>query len=586
MVYKNKDKPLKFFIYCRKSSEPEDKQILSLPAQVSELTRYAKENKLTVVDIFQESRSAHTIGRSDFNSMLVRIEKGEANGLIVWDESRIARNSYDGGKVVYMMDLAEIVEIRKPGKTYRNTPDDKSWLQMCFMMSKKESDDKSANVKRGLKEKAKQGMYVGSAKPGYMFDPIAKQGEKDLIPIPGKYELIERAWKTMMTGKYRVAQILEMLNNEWGYRTPIRGKLGGKPMFTSELYEMFHDRFYMGEFEYPRGSDDWHRWRGISMIDEESFMRVQAHLGGKFLPRPQHREFAFTCLIRCVCGSAITAEEKWQTICTICHDKFSSLNRNSCPKCGTRVENMDDPTILHYIYYRCTRKVSPDCIQRSVRLEDLEPQIDEILRQSAISEEFKEWAVKFCNELNDEEVKDRNVVLEELQKNYDGCIQRLDNLVKLKISPQNTDSSLLSDEEFKDQKSSIIKEKQDLEARLGSTGKRIENWIENLENGLDFAVQARYRFATGTLAEKRDILATIGSNMILEGKKLRLDAQKPYCFLTEILKVEPTASAEFEPKKRANNTAQLESLWAQNPAMQGWRELNPQSSLWRRVVYR
>ena len=130
----------------------------------------------------------------------------------------------------------------------------------------------------------------------------------------------------------------------------------------------------------------------------------------------------------------------------------------------------------------------------------------------------------------------------------------------------------MSDEEFKDQKSSIIKEKQDLEARLGSTGKRIENWIENLENGLDFAVQARYRFATGTLAEKRDILATIGSNMILEGKKLRLDAQKPYCFLTEILKVEPTASAEFELKKRANNTAQLESLWAQNPAMQGWRE--------------
>lgn len=100
--------------------------------------------------------------------------------------------------------------------------------------------------------------------------------------------------------------------------------------------------------------------------------------------------------------------------------------------------------------------------------------------------------------------------------------------------------------------------------------------FENLERGLDFAVQARYRFATGTLAEKRDILATIGSNMILEDKKLRLDAQKPYCYLSEILKVEPSASAEFEPKKRANNTAHLESLWAQNPAMQGWRESNPQ----------
>jgi len=58
------------------------------------------------------------------------------------------------------------------------------------------------------------------------------------------------------------------------------------------------------------------------------------------------------------------------------------------------------------------------------------------------------------------------------------------------------------------------------------------------------------------------------TNIILEDKKLRLDAQKPYCYLTEILKVEPTASAEFEPNKRADKSAQLETLWSQNPAVQ------------------
>lgn len=101
---------------------------------------------------------------------------------------------------------------------------------------------------------------------------------------------------------------------------------------------------------------------------------------------------------------------------------------------------------------------------------------------------------------------------------------------------------------------------------------------------LDFAVQARYKFATGSISEKRDILATIGSNMILEGKKLRVDAQKPYCFLEEIIKVEPTASAEFEPEKRTENLAQLETLWAENPAVQGRRDSNPQSGFWRPVV--
>ncbi|MCL4390057.1 MAG: recombinase family protein [Patescibacteria group bacterium] len=391
---------MKYFIYCRKSSESEDKQVLSLPAQKSELLKYASDNKLDVVDVYEESASAHVTERKKFNEMLARIEKKEAGGLIVWDESRIARNSFDGGRVIYMIDLGQIVEIRKPGKMYTNTPDDKSWLAMCFMMSKKESDDKGVNVRRGLKEKSQQGMYVGSQQPGYRYDPLAPQGEKDLIPIPGTYELIEKAWRAMLTGKYRVPQILALLNNEWGYRTPLRGKLGGKPMHLSELYVMFHTRFYCGWFEYPTGSGNWHKWRGKVMLTEEEFTRVQMLLGAKYLPKPKHKTFAFTCLIRCVCGSAITAEEKWQTICTICHNKFSSLNREACPKCNTRVENMDNPTILNYIYYHCTRKINPDCKEKSVRLEKLEPQVDEILRHSGISDEFKQWALKYFNELN------------------------------------------------------------------------------------------------------------------------------------------------------------------------------------------
>ena len=407
----------------------------------------------------------------------------------------------------------------------------------------------------------------------------------EFTPIPGIYDLIERVWRTMLTGKYRVAQILDMLNKEWGYRTPIRGTLGGKPMFLSKIYDMFHDPFYYGQFEYPKKSGNWHKWRGKPMITEEEFTRVQMLLGAKYLPKPKHKTFAFTCLIRCVCGSAVTAEEKWQTICTECHHKFSSLNRDTCPKCQVKVEYMDDPTILHYIYYHCTRKINSNCTQASVQLKDLEPQIDEILRQIGINDEFKQWALKYFNELNTEEVQDRNIVIQESQKNYDNCIQRLDNLVKLKISPQNTDGSLLSDEEFKTQKGQILKEKRIIEEYMGATGKRIENWIENLEAALDFAVQARYRFATGTLEGKRDILNTIGSNLILKDKKHYLDVQKPYLFFGEIIKVEPTVSAEFEPEERPTMTAQLESSWAENSAVQGWIESNYRCPFWRRASY-
>ncbi len=108
--------------------------------------------------------------------------------------------------------------------------------------------------------------------------------------------------------------------------------------------------------------------------------------------------------------------------------------------------------------------------------------------------------------------------------------------------------------------------------RVGATGKRIENWIDNSDKALQFAVQTRYTFANGSIADKRDILATIGSNLILEDGKLHCKAQGPYCFLEEIVKVEPTASAEFEPEKQGISTAQLETLWIQNPSVQPWME--------------
>lgn len=105
---------LQFFIYCRKSSEDEDRQILSLPAQVKILSELAQKENFHVVAVYQESKSAHKAGRPMFNEVIRRIEKGEGNALLVWDESRIARNALDSGRVIYMIDEEKIKAIVKP----------------------------------------------------------------------------------------------------------------------------------------------------------------------------------------------------------------------------------------------------------------------------------------------------------------------------------------------------------------------------------------------------------------------------------------------------------------------------------------
>lgn len=562
---------IKYFIYARKSSEQEDRQILSLPAQVAELTKLAQEQHLDVVDTYQESKSAHTAGRPKFNEMIKRIENGEANGLIVWDESRIARNSLDGGKVIYMMDLGQIVEIRKPSKTYRNTPDDKSWLQMCFMMSKKESDDKGVNVKRGLRTKAEKGWFPSSwTKPGYMWDRFAERGNKTILVDPDRFPLIKQCWNLLLTGAYNTPQILRKLNDEWGYKSPIRKTMGGKPMFRSQLYELFVDPFYYGMYTYKNsdGQTIWKRGNHKPMITEEEFNRAQILLGRSCRQRFQKHDFPLTGIIHCgECGAMVTAEEKWQVICSKCKHKFSSQNKSACPKCSTKIEEMIDPTIRHYIYYHCTKRINPRCTQKSILIDDLITQVDEKLSHLSVSKRFIDWALKYLNTAHDEEVESHTATINQLQASYDNCIKRLDNLVKLKISPSNTDGSLLSDDEFKAQKTSILEEKDKLEEGLHNQGQRINNWMEKVEENFHFALHVRHRFEVGSPEEKREMLVAVGSNLKLLDGMLGMDLENEYSFLEFAGKNEPSVLASFEPTKMPNIPTNLEAYWAQNPSL-------------------
>lgn len=456
-------------------------------------------------------------------------------------------------------------------KIYKNTPDDKSWLQMCFMMSKKESDEKGVNVRRGLRTKAEQGWFPSSwTKPGYMWDRMAERGNKTILSDPIRYHLIKECWKLMLTGAYTVPQILRKLNEEWGYTSITRKTLGGKPMKRSQLYTLFGDPFYYGWYEYKDsdGIIKWQKGNHEPMITEEEFNKVQIMLGRNCKQRMRKHDFPLTGIIRCgECGGMVTCEEKWQTRCSNCKTKFASLNNSACPKCKILTEDMIQPKVYHYIFYRCTKKIKPECKQKYIDSDSLETQVKVYLKNIRISERFKNWALKYLNELNDEEVSAHTATISSLQNSYNDCIKRLDNLVKLKISPQNSDGSLLSDEEFKAQKMAILTEKAKLEDQLTKQGQSIENWIEEVEEKFDFAIRAQYRFEHGSPEEKREIVATIGSNIKLFKQIFSIDLLNEYSFFEKATKEEPTTSYEFETTNQLDKSIQLEDLWAKNPAL-------------------
>jgi hypothetical protein len=104
----------KFFLYARKSTDVEDKQVLSIDAQLTELREFAKRENLNIAQEFIEKQSAKIPGRPIFNEMMKRIEKGDADCILSWHPDRLARNSVDGGKIVYFLDIGLLASLKFP----------------------------------------------------------------------------------------------------------------------------------------------------------------------------------------------------------------------------------------------------------------------------------------------------------------------------------------------------------------------------------------------------------------------------------------------------------------------------------------
>jgi DNA invertase Pin-like site-specific DNA recombinase len=156
----------KFFLYARKSTDVEDKQVRSIEDQIAELRAFAKQENLNIVDVFIEKQSTKIPGRPIFNEMLERIENGEANGIFAWHVDRLARNYVEGGRIIYLLDTGKLARLKFPTLWFENTPQGKFMLNIAFGQSKYYVDSLSENTKRGLLQKVRRGEYPGSAPVG------------------------------------------------------------------------------------------------------------------------------------------------------------------------------------------------------------------------------------------------------------------------------------------------------------------------------------------------------------------------------------------------------------------------------------
>ena len=551
----NKDNQIiKYVVYCRKSTDSEDRQVLSLDDQERELAEIEARDNLKVVKRYSgknggESQTAHKRGRPLFGEMVGLIEAGKINGLLVWHPNRIARNAYDGGLIITLMDEGRLLEVKTPHRTYQNNPDDKFFLQLEFGMAKKSSDDNGVVVKRGLKTKLEQGWFPGYAPLGYINTKnFEEKGQNKILNDPERFDVVKQAWQMILTGNYSVMEIKRWSDEKNLVTRPSKNNPLVKPISKSTWYKIFANPFYYGHFEYGKPKE-LYRGSHEPMVTEEEFNRIQTILGKKGRPRSKEQRFAFTGMMRCGnCGAMITAEEK--------------------------VKNQKNGNSHYYVYYRCTKRLDSKCPEKTVELKNLNSQIDSVIEKLSISEEFKNWAIKYLHEIRKVEASSNESILQTKQQALINITKQLDALFLRFTSHQNGDGQLVSETEYLSHKKALLEKKNTLEGELKNQGKAIEEWIELSEKTFNFARYAKVWFAKGDLQTKKTILACLGSNLVLKDQKLNIELRKSFVPLFESVKVAEKELAAVRTSEVLDNKRQIAVVAANCPTLRRVEDSN------------
>jgi len=231
---------MRYVIYARKSSESEERQILSIEAQLVELKEFAAKEKLEIVASFQEARTAKEPGRTKFAEMLSFLQSGKADGILSWHPDRLARNSIDGGQIVYLLDTGKIKDLKFPTFWFENTPQGKFMLNIAFGQSKYYVDNLAENIKRGHRAKLRRGVYPGSAPIGY----INNHRTRDIDIDTERAQMIRKGFDLYATGKYTLKQIARAFK-DIGLRSH-----KGNVLAVSCVQRMLSKSFYYGLFEF------------------------------------------------------------------------------------------------------------------------------------------------------------------------------------------------------------------------------------------------------------------------------------------------------------------------------------------------
>ncbi len=484
-----------FVIYARKSTESEDRQVLSIESQVKELQALAARSGVAVAEVLTESRSAKAPGRPVFGNLMKRVERGELCGIVCWKLDRLARNHLDHGRVLYALSTGQLERVVTPERTYTGDGNDRFMGNFELGMATKFIDDLRANVKRGNRARFERGWPNSRPPLGYLLDPVSKT----IVEDPVRFRLVRRMWDLLLTGTMNPGAIRKIANEQWGFRTRRTKRQGDKPITHSGIYRLFANQFYYGLIALRDGRTYPGSYK--PMITREEFDRAHEIMGRPSRPRAQKHTFPYTGLMACGdCGGAITAEQ---------HVK----------KSGRR-----------FVYYRCThQKTGRPCREPAVSAGQLEDQLASKLGRLSMPQPVLEWLLKKARQQIAGEESRREQVLASRRAALDSIRRQAETLLDLRLR------DLITDAVFQQRKRALESGRQALETKLAAATRSAgpAELAEKTEQILRFGENARNSFLSGTSVQRRAILEAVASNYTLRSRKVAFQLEKPFEILSQ-----------------------------------------------------
>ena len=462
-------------IYARVSSREQEREGYSIPAQRKLLAEYARLRGFCVQREFIDVESAKNPGRKEFGAMLRLLQSDpQCRTVLVEKTDRLYRNRTDSISFEELIEKRNVeIHLVKEGRVIAkdSRSQDKFMHDIHVAVAKHYSENLREEVKKGMREKAEQGIYPGRAPFGYRNNTAARSIEVDPLRAPA----LRKIFELYASAQYSLSTLRQALSGE----TDVR-------LCRAYLENILKNPFYIGRFI----------WQGIEykgthepLVSPDLFQRVQDTFAGRNKPKYHKHSFAFAGLLTCAHDG-----------CTV----TSELQKG------------------RYVYYRCSHGRGK-CALPYMREQDVSDRLGDLLKQIYVPETIARTVVDSLHaDLNRSEQK-RQEQVSALRQRLAALRTRMDQLYEDKLEGKISEAFWARKQaEYSEQERSIETALSGLDHPI--TPER----VLTVERTFELAQRAHALYLTRNHAERGQLLKTVLLNCATDGVSLSPTYRKPF----------------------------------------------------------